>query len=306
MSPEPVRRALVTGATGFVGSHLTRRLLQDGWQVSVVVRPQSSLAALDDCLPRLAVLRHDGTTQGLMALLQQAQADVVFHLAALFVAEHTPADIVPLIAGNILFSTQLAEAMAAGGCSCLVNTGSSWQYDDAGYAPVNLYAATKQAGVDILAYYGSALGLRVTTLTLFDTYGPNDPRRKLFTLLLQALREGTPLSLSPGQQLIDLVYIDDVVDAYVRCAELLPQQRAWHEQYGVSSGTPRSLREIVDIMAGVAGTAIPVRWGERAYRRREVMLPWSKCVAPPGWRARISLPEGIARIMKEPWPSPSP
>ncbi|MFA6310325.1 MAG: NAD(P)-dependent oxidoreductase [Sterolibacterium sp.] len=291
------RGALLTGATGFVGSHLAARLARDGWRVSVVVRPESSLTSLQNTLPSAALLRHDGTTAGMIDLVRQAKADVIFHLASQFVAEHTHADVETLICSNILFATQLVEAMAANRNIYLINTGSSWQHDDTGYAPVNLYAATKQAFEDILAYYGSAHGLRVITLALFDTYGPADPRRKLLSILGQAIKSGEPLSLSPGRQLIDLVYIDDVVDAYVHCADLLPKQENWHARYGISSGQPRTLRELVAVIESNLGITLPAKWGGRPYRDREVMIPWTKSTPPPGWAPRTPLEAGIARTM---------
>lgn len=298
MAIKPVARsALITGATGFVGSRLARRLAREGWRVSVAVRPESSLKQLQGVLPAPAIFRHDGTTRGMLELIGQARPDVVFHLASLFIAEHSPADIEPLILSNILFSCQLVEAMAANKTRYLINTGSSWQMDNTGYAPVNLYAATKQAFQDILVYYGNAHGLRATTLALFDTYGPGDPRKKLLSILLDAVRSGKPLSLSPGEQLIDLVYIDDVIDAYVRCADLLPLQKNWHECYGISSSQPKTLRDIVTAIEATLGVAVPVIWGGRPYRDREVMTPWARSTPPPDWVPRISLEEGIALTM---------
>ena len=292
------RSALITGATGFVGSRLAVRLARDGWRVSALVRPESSPASLQAAVPSLAMLRYDGTTNGMIELLRQARPDIVFHLASLFIAEHSPADVEALVRSNILFGCQLAEAMAANHNRLLINTATSWQQDDAGYAPVNLYAATKQAYEDILAYYCSAHGLRVTTLALFDTYGPDDPRKKLLSILGHAMRSGEPLSLSPGRQLIDLVYIDDVVDAYVHCAELLPLQENWHLRYGISSGQPRSLRDIVGLIEATVDVTLPVRWGDRAYRAREVMIPWTRSTPPPGWVPKIPLELGIARTLK--------
>lgn len=230
-------------------------------------------------------------------LVRQAKADVVFHLASQFIAGHTHADVETLIGSNILFATQLAEAMAANRNIYLINTGSAWQHDDGGYAPVNLYAATKQAFEDILAYYGSAHGLRVITLILFDTYGPADPRGKLLSILGQAMKSGEPLSLSPGRQLIDLVYIDDVIDAYVHCADLLPRQKDWHARYGISSGQPRTVRELVAVIEAAMGVSLPVKWGGRPYRDREVMVPWTQSTPPPGWAPKTPLELGIARTM---------
>lgn len=288
-------RALITGATGYVGSSLAARLHREGWEVHVVTRAGSSLDALAS-LPGLVVHQHDGTTSGMIELVGKANPGVVFHLASLFLAQHQPQDVDALIRSNVLFSTQLAEAMAANGVRYLVNTGTSWQhFENQAYNPVNLYAATKQAFEDILAYYADAGMLKVTTLALFDTYGPNDPRRKLVALLRDLVRTGQSLAMSPGEQLIDLVHIDDVLDAFMLAAQRLPAQPVAYARYGVSSGTPMTLREFVAVFERATGARLAIEWGGRTYRPREVMTPW-QAPAMEGWQARIRLEDGLRTI----------
>ena len=218
------------------------------------------------------------------------------NLASLFLAQHKPADITPLVGSNVLFGAQLVEAMAAHGVTRLVNTGTSWQhFENSSYSPVNLYAATKQAFEAILHYYVETVRLRVISLKLFDTYGPADPRPKLFALLRNVAREQTPLAMSPGEQLIDLVYIDDAIDAFIVAGErLLAGKVNDQESYAVSSGRQVRLKDLVEIYGGIVGKKLPIAWGGRPYREREVMVPWNRGEALPGWHPRVALEEGIA------------
>lgn len=292
-SPAP-RRALVTGATGFVGSNLVRRLVADKWDVHLVVRPGSSLDVLHRERACLSHHEHDGTTAGMNELMERVQPDIVFHLASLFLAQHASDDLDSLVTSNVLFSTQLVEAMVTTGVKYLVNTATSWQhYLDAPYRPVNLYAATKQAFEDILCYYADAYDLKVTTLALFDTYGRDDPRAKLMALLWKTALEQRPLAMSPGEQLIDLVHIDDVVSAFVQAADLLPGQASAHARFGVSSGRRMRLIDLVRLFEEVTGYSLSITWGERPYRAREVMVPWTSFATLPGWRPRVALESGI-------------
>jgi nucleoside-diphosphate-sugar epimerase len=158
-----------------------------------------------------------------------------------------------------------------------------------------LYAATKQAFEDILAYYTEATAIKAITLQLFDTYGPDDPRPKLFHLLAKTARSQESLAMSPGEQLIDLVYIDDVIDAYLCAADLLSTLPAGHQVYAVSSGKPLPLRKLVSIYELVSGLKLHIDWGKRTYRPREVMLTWSKGKTLPGWHAKVGLHEGIRK-----------
>lgn len=291
-------RALLTGATGFVGSHLCRRLVRDGWDLHVVTRPSSDLSILADIHQRITVHRHDGSTEGMNGIIGRARPDVVFHLASLFLAQHRPEDIAPLIESNVLFGTQLLDAMTEAGSSRLVNCGTSWQhYGDAEYSPVCLYAATKQAFEDILRYYIEATPLKAVTLKLYDTYGPGDPRNKLFSHLRKCAASGESLAMSPGEQGIDLVYVDDAVDAVLVAGSRLGVGLVRdHETYAVSSGSPVRLRDLVAIYSRVTGKTLDIRWDERPYRPREVMDPWSRGVPIPGWKPGVGVEEGIRRM----------
>lgn len=295
------RIALVTGGTGFVGANLVCRLVNEGWETHVIVRPHSDLSMLTDIVPAIQVHIHDGSTEQLIAIMQCASPQIVFHLASLFLAQHTPQDIAPLIHSNLLFSTQLVEAMSVSGVRYLVNTGTSWQHcENEDDNPVCLYAATKQAFEAILSYYVAVDQLAVISLKLFDTYGPDDPRAKLFTLLRKTARTQESLPMSPGEQWLDLVYIDDVVDAYLLATQrLLQHQVHGHEIYAVSSGKPIKLRDLVEIYGQIIAQPLAVEWGARPYRPREVMLPWNKGTVVPGWAPKITLAEGIA-LMEQP------
>jgi len=295
------RKAIVTGATGYLGSHLARRLVRDGWEVHLIVRPSSSLALLEGVTDRVSIHEHDGSTEGMRSILTTANPVVVFHLASLFKAGHVAQDIVPLVASNILFGTQLLEAMAVCGVEFLVNTGTSWQhYENRDYSPVNLYAATKQAFEDILRFYAETTSIKAINLMLYDTYGPRDSRPKLFSLLRRAAGEGTVLAMSEGEQLLDLVYVDDVIQAYKVAAErLLGNGVCQLESFNVSSGHPVQLRDLVKLYAGISAQPLRVEWGGRPYRPREVMVPWNRGETLPGWKPVIGLEEGLGKMLSQ-------
>lgn len=290
------RIALVTGATGFVGSHLTRRLVGEGWEVHILSRSGSRLSDSSE-FGHVENHVHDGSTQSMVSCVAKAKPDVVFHLASLFLSQHETKDIELLIQSNVLFGNQLLEAMKANGITNFINTGTSWQhYNNEDYNPVCLYAATKQAFEAIMEYYVQACSFKAITLKLFDTYGPDDPRPKLFHLLKKAAISREPLDMSPGEQLIDLVHIDDVVEAYLIAAQrLLEGKVSRHETYAVSSGNPIPLKELVQIYLAASGSVISVNWGARPYRFREVMSTWNRGAKLPGWSVNIGLENGMKK-----------
>lgn len=293
------RSAIVTGSTGFIGGHLCQRLLSDGWQVHAIVRQDSDTAAMPD-EPGLLLHRHDGTMEGLAAIIASAKPDLVFHLASLFLADHRPDQIEPLLRSNLLFPTQLLEAMVAAGVRAIINTGTAWQHHESEpYRPVNLYAATKQAMQDLLAYYTDARGISAITLKLFDTYGLGDKRRKLIRILGDAARSGESLDMSPGDQIVDLSHVDDVVSAFLVAADrLLAAEEAISEQYFVS-GERCSVRELVAKVELAAGKPLTVNFGGRPYRDREVMVPIVPVPADrlPGWSPRHTLQASLSELI---------
>jgi len=289
-------KILVTGTTGFIGGHLVRRLLNDRHEIHALTRPETDQNPLESTI----VHTHLGSTQNMIEIMEAAKPDAVIHLASLFIGEHKSADVEALINSNVVLSTQLAEAMSVNEVRLLINVGTSWQhYADADYNPVNLYAATKQAFRSVLSFYLETSDLRVINLEVFDTFGPNDQREKLFNLLNRLRVTGETISMSPGNQFLDPIYIDDVCDAFlVALKRLQSGQVKRSETYSVRSDDPIKLKELVKIYEKVSNIKLNVEWGGRPYRAREVMHPWSGGVTLPGWSPKISVEEGVKKLLK--------
>lgn len=287
---------LLTGATGYIGSQLAKKLHNDGYHVAVLVRPESKLDALQPILSEIQIHQYDGSVTSLIKAIDKSQPAVVAHIASLFLSQHKHEDVARLIESNLTFPTQLLEAMSFAGIGKLINTGTSWQhYQNQSYNPVNLYAATKQAFEDVLEYYVQAHNLKAITLKLFDTYGPNDNRKKLFNLLRETAKTGNVLQMSPGEQLLDLVYIDDVLSAYTLAINQINATKNT-ATYAITSQQSISLRELTAIYSKVTGWPIKINFGGLPYRAREVMSPWKNYNILPGWECKVGLEEGIKKM----------
>ena len=289
-------KILVTGATGFIGEHLVRKLLHDRHEVHILVRPDTDQEQLEPTI----VHTHLGSTQNMIDTIQDTQPDAVIHLASLFIGEHKSTEVENIINSNVMLSTQLVEAMSVNRVGLLINVGTSWQhYADADYNPVNLYAATKQAFRSLLSFYLETTKLRVINLELFDTFGPNDRRNKLFNLLNRLRLTGETIGMSPGYQYLDPIYIDDVCDAFLVALQRLQSgQVKRSETYSVCSDEPIQLRELVKIYENISNTKLNIEWSGRPYRPREVMTPWSGGVTLPGWSPKISIEDGIRMLLQ--------
>ena len=268
-------KVLVTGATGFVGSNLCRKLLEQNFEVFILVRKSSKFDYLEDIKDKLNIVVWNGNIDELIGNLKEIEIKAVFHLASLVKIEHKKEEVEGLINSNILYGTKLLEAMKYSQIKIFINTGTYWQhYNSEEYNPVDLYAATKEAFEKIIKYYVEAEGVRCVTLKLFDTYGENDKRPKLINLLNKFADEGKELDMSLGEQKLDLVHIDMVTNTFIKAYELLKNnEEIRNEVYGVSSGKQVSLREIIKNFEKETGKKLKINWGARPYRKREVMEP---------------------------------
>lgn len=294
------KKAVITGASGYIGSHLTQALLAEGWEVYAILRPTSKMTLLENTAGGLSVFRFDGQMDRLQRFFRQIQpVETVFHLASCFIAEHTWQQVEDLIDSNIKLGTMLLEAMRESDCKQFINTATAWQhYQDQDYNPVCLYAATKEAFEKIIDYYAQAHGFGAITLELLDTYGPNDPRAKVLNLLYKSWQTTTPLEMSGGEQELDLVYIDDVIQAYLQAAKICPLVKG-QQKFAVASQKPYTLREIVAMIEGITGDKLPVTFGKRAYRQREVMTSWKGGARLPNWQPVVELEAGIKKIFQK-------
>lgn len=291
------RIVLLTGATGFIGSHLTKKLTEENWEVHILIRQHSKIDILGPTKSKINIHTVTSKFEDLKDLLKKINPTCVIHLASLFIAEHRPEQTNELIRSNIEFPTQLLEAMRLANITSLVNTGTSWQhYQNSSYNPVNLYAATKQAFETIIDYYVEAHGFKVCTLKLFDTYGPNDHRKKIVSLLKNLVIHDDSLDMSPGNQLIDLVHINDVISAYLIAANKIKSPGGKHEKYGISSKQQITLRDLVELIEKITNQKLNIRWGVRPYRNREVLETWEKFNELPNWKPQISLEDGLKEI----------
>ena len=274
---------LVTGATGFIGSHLVRALAAAGQSVHALVRSDADLG------PHVMVHRLTDP----FTTVDDVRPDVVIHLATRFAAQHDPGELRQMIEANVTFATMVAEATLRVGAR-LVHATSAWQhYEGAEYSPVSLYAATKQAFVDVLAHYRAA-GLRTAEVCLFDTYGPGDTRRKLVWLLLDAARTGRPVQLGSGRQLIDLTHVGDVVAAFT----LANRGDLDGKRLVARSGRTVTVRDLAALVEEVTGHRLDVEWGARQDRPREMYTDWAVPGAATAWRPRVELADGLTALWR--------
>lgn len=291
-------RCLLTGGTGYVGSALCRKLAGEGNDITCIVRPESDIKPLLNL--KNVAFQCPSSEEDYIELMTSFKPDIIFHLAARGgTAKHNIKDIRGLIQSNVEFPSLILDAMSICGVKNFINVGSCSQNPSGDeYCPTCLYAATKQAFCDILEYYRCCCNFNAVTLKLHDTYGTDDKRPKILNLLQKAAITGEHLSMSPGEQLLDLVFIDDVTEAISEAGKLLLSGQVSHntKEYTISSKSPIKLKNLVQLIEKEIPIKLDVGWGELPYRPNEVMERWEGGSWVPGWRPKISLKDGIKML----------
>ena len=286
---------LITGATGFIGKNLIKAMSHEN-EVHVVVRPSTICDGLD--AQRIFVFNDN--IEELKDYLVKNQIEGIIHLASLYITRHQNEQIKDLILSNVYFGTSVLEAGKQAHVRWFINTGSYWQnytFDSKNYRPVNLYAATKQAFIDVAKFYTETSDIHFVTLKICDTYGPNDPRKKIMSLFKQYADSGEQLKMSPGEQKINLLYIDDVIQGFIALTNLLHNNVELSNEYALSAKTTYSLKELANIFEQVSPKKLNIVWGGLPYREREVMRPWQMGEIVPGWKQTIDIYQGIQRFL---------
>ncbi len=291
-----MKKAIVTGATGYIGSNLCKQLIKEGWKVAIVTKPTSDYNYLSDVINKIEILEYDDNLSNLISFFNKIKASVVFHLAAVAINEHDVSDVDILLNANIRFGLHILEAMKQSSTPFLINTGTYWQHFESDeYNPLNLYAATKQSFQDLVKYYTSIGEIKAITLKLFDTYGPNDDRPKLINLLHKFADEGIELDMSPGEQQLDYVHIDDITQAFIKAYEYIYDIEEY-EEFAVATGRLIQLKELVQLFKEKTGKEIKVNWGGKPYRKREVLKPWSSYRTLPNWNCEKEIEKEINNL----------
>lgn len=293
-------RIFITGITGYIGSHLARRLLKTH-QVFGLAREPVNTTYLADIQDKITLFTCNGTEAYLLKeQLKQCQPELVYHLAAYYTGAHEMEHVVKLVDSNITLGAYLLEAMAACGCRNLIYASSIMEhYRALEYCPLNLYAATKRAFYDLLCYYTDIGVLHSGTLVLSDTYGPRDQRPKILNIIRKHMGTAIPLDLSDGGQDYAAVYIDDVVAAFELAGQQLCAGQWSNRIFQVLPEHSYTLRETVETWMEICKAAFCAQWGKRPPAEREIRQTIRLYPPVPGWRPKVPLEAGLRKLREE-------
>lgn len=308
------RRVLVTGAGGFIGSHLTARLVASGARVRALIRYTSrgDRGALDwladGAIDDVEVV--SGDVRDLESIASATKGvEVVFHLAAQIAIPYSYLNPRDFFETNVLGSLNVARAALDNDVARVIHTSTSEVYGSAQTVPIteehpletqSPYAASKLGGDKLMDSFNRSFGLPATTLRPFNTFGPHQSARAVIpTIITQALAGGVVKlgSLHPRR---DLTYVEDTAAGFVAAAE---SDAAIGRTVQLGTGYDVSIGDLVDLVGGILGRELEVELDEERVRPEASEV--QRLISSPalaeeliGWRPTIGLEQGLERTLR--------
>ena len=286
------RRALVTGASGFIGSALCRRLAQAGVEVHGVSRTKRTDT---DYCARWHTCRFDDI-DSVRALVKTSRPDFIFHLASHVAGARAVELVVPTFSGNLASTVNLLIAATELGCDRIFLTGSLEEPEPGpGHAiPSSPYAAAKFAASAYGRMFHALYKTPVVILRLFMVYGPGQQDlRKLVPYVILSLLKGETPKLSSGVRKADWTYVDDVVAGYLAAAAAKGMEG---DTIDLGTGRLESVRTVVEEIFGLIDPQRKPDFGSMPERALEQTRTANAEASfrRLGWKAEVSLREGLS------------
>jgi UDP-glucose 4-epimerase len=301
------KRVMVTGANGFLGAHLVKRLLSEGATVDAVVRaavePSSAIHGLG---PEVTSHQVDLTDRAAVGrLVERAVPELVIHCAALTHVGQSFDRVDENIRTNIGGTVNLLHALD-GRYQRFVYVGSSDVYgdvptpfrEDGPVSPVSPYAVSKYAAERFCRMYHQAYGWPIVCLRPFNAFGPHQTTDRIIPSLILAALAGKDLDMTEGRQTREFMYVDDVVEAFVRA---LWTPGIEGEVINVSGGQEVSIRELAITVLTLLGNPVQPLFGALDYRPNEIWRMYgdtTKVRALLGWTPTTSLVDGLSATIE--------
>jgi nucleoside-diphosphate-sugar epimerase len=302
-----VKRVIITGASGFVGANLVRRLLHDGHETHLLLRPSHQSWRLEEIAGDVRVHQADlEDGESVRRAVMAARPDWVFHLAA-YGAYPGQTGLSRMVSTNLMGCAALLDACAETGVETFLHTGSSSEYgfknhaavEDEVLEPNSHYAITKAAATHYCQWAARTRNLNVVTTRLYSIYGPfEEPGRLIPTLILHGRRGMLPPLASP-RIARDFVFVDDAVMAMLQVAAAPSIPRG--AIYNICGGVQSTLADVVEVARKLMGISADPVWStmpDRSWDTDRWVGSPQRIEREIGWRAQTTLEEGLKQTVR--------
>ncbi len=302
--PHPV---VVTGAGGFIGANLVRRLLTDGYRVHVIWKKTTNPWRLANILPKLSLHEVElSNRKRLASLMARIKPIAIFHLAA-HGAYSSQTDVDEMVKINVEGLLNLLIASKDVNYQAFINTGSSSEYgfkdkpmkETDLLEPASFYAATKASATYLCQVFAKEYNKPIVTIRPFSVYGPYEEPGRFIPTIMNALLTNQPIKLTPGDERRDFVYIDDIVEAYM---QLMDHANKFPTHvFNIGTGKEYTNDEVVRALFATTGRTTAIEKGAfpaRSWDTSHWIADISKSKKFLAWKAKFSLEQGLKRTLQ--------
>lgn len=292
---------LITGASGFIGSVLLRRLIEQNQKVHLILRKNSRTWRIDDLLNKVTIHNSDlSNLEELTEIIQKIKPDIIYHLATNGAYSYQK-DADQIIQTNILGTWNLLQACNSVDYELFVNTGSSSEYGFKKFAmretdivePTSYYAVTKCAQTLLCSHIAKQEQRPIVTIRPFSVYGPYEEPKRFVPTLMNALMFNQEMNLVAPETARDQIYIDDMVDAYLKIDELKNNPG---EYFNIGTGIQSTIKEVVETAIKITKKNAQFKWGTmegRSWDTNNWVADISKARQLLKWTPKINLEQGL-------------
>jgi len=265
------KNILITGASGFVGSHVLDDCLKNNFNVHAIFRHSKKNVSFAKKYKKQIFPIFYNNIYEIKNKLTNCKIDYVIHCATHYIKKHDHNDIENIIKSNVLFSTILLDAVVNIKIKKFINLGTVWQhFNDTKNLAFNLYAATKQSFECILNYYKSQYTkIKFYNILLTDTFGSNDKRKKLVPILLKNFNNKNQDKINiPKNLSMNLVNINEVT----KCLNILLKKNSESDNYVIKSNQDVKIFDLINFLNDNLGKKIKINWSRNTKNYKIIKL----------------------------------
>ena len=282
-------RIFISGSSGFIGRKLVSELQKNGHEIAVLLHSSSSTSASKN-VQEITV--HNQTWE--KEVIDFAP-DFVFHLAGMSNYPNSFVEKEELWEANVRFGNKLVDVILKVPNVTFVNFTTSLAYKGNELFPYTYYALTKSCFYQTLAFFASQNKLSVFNLILFNVYGKGDTTKRALNYIVDSLGQKEVVAMSPGEQLLDFVHVDDVVRL---CLQLLDEKPTdTLEDIFVGTGTGTTLKEAAQLLEILSNKKTAIDFGGIPYRMEEKMENIAPIENNRFWKASIAIADGFLTLL---------
>ena len=255
------KKILITGATGFLGSHLLPTLIKKGYDIIILKRSFSNIWRIQDVLHKIK--SYDVDKIDIKKIFAENEIGGIIHLATDY-GRKNDNDITRMIEANIELPTKLLDLGIKYGVNYFINTHT---FANNKY---NLYSSTKSAFIGIARYFIANYQVKVINMRLEYMYGEKDDYSKFVPFVIKSILDGKEIRATKGEQRRDFIYVQDVVDAYLKVLDNLGNLNDNFIEFEIGTGKSGTLRDFVSKIEEEINKKANIKWGAIPYGKNEI------------------------------------